>query len=378
MILVLFFTRGMKLEHWIESGIFDREKLIYEEHLKQLHLKKIYWITYGSYDKKIAENLKNENRLHQNIEICSMPLFFNIPKVGSYLYSLFMPFYYHRILKNCDILKTNQMNGSWSALISKFIYKKTLLLRTGFTQSIFLTKQKKGFFRIMFSKYIEKLMYTYCDYAIIGSKQDKEYICNSYKIESTKIEVLYNYIDLNLFHDFNLKRNSKLIFVGRLAEQKNLFSLIDAIDEANVELDIYGNGELEKELKKIVHDKNINISFKGIVSNKKLPTILNNYKYYILPSYYEGMPKTLLEAMACGCVCLGTDVEGINEVIKDRYNGFLSEGTDKESLVSLLSTLSVKIKEYDDITSNAIMTIKDRFSLEAIVTKEYEIMKSLV
>ena len=51
MILSLFFTRNVSLESWVKQGLFDREKLIYEEHLNQGNFKKIYWFTYGSNDK---------------------------------------------------------------------------------------------------------------------------------------------------------------------------------------------------------------------------------------------------------------------------------------------------------------------------------------
>ena len=53
----------------------------------------------------------------------------------------------------------------------------------------------------------------------------------------------------------------------------------------------------------------VDVKFNGVVANDKLPDILNEYKYYILASNYEGMPKTLLEAMACGNLCIGTNVD---------------------------------------------------------------------
>ena len=87
MILSLFFTRNVSLENWISQGLFDREKLIYEEHIKDNNLEKVYWFTYGSNDHRLSEELKKENRLHENIEIFEMPKFFNIPKIGSFFYS---------------------------------------------------------------------------------------------------------------------------------------------------------------------------------------------------------------------------------------------------------------------------------------------------
>ena len=109
--LVLFFTRGVSLEIWVNQGLFDREKLIYEEHLRQGNFKKVYWITYGDDDKRLSENLKKENRLHKDIEILQMPKIFKIPKIGSYIYSFLLPLFYKNELQESDILKTNQMDG---------------------------------------------------------------------------------------------------------------------------------------------------------------------------------------------------------------------------------------------------------------------------
>ncbi len=377
MTLALFFTRGISLESWVELGLFDREKLIYEEHLRESNFEKIYWVTYGSNDKQIANDLKNQGRLHKDIEICEMPTIFKIAKIGSYLYSFLVPFYHRKIFKECDMLKTNQMDGSWSALLVKWIYNKPLLLRTGFTQSIFLIKQNRNKMKILFSKFIENLMYKNCDFATIGSEKDKQYICDSYNINPNKIKVMFNYIDIDIFKNLNSERKEKIVFVGRLSEQKNLYSLIEAMNKTDFTLDIYGQGELKEELQKFALEKNANVNFMGVISNKELPNILNQYKYYILSSHYEGMPKTLLEAMACGCICLGTNVEGINEVIKDKFNGFLVNGVDTDSISDFLLQLPSLVKINKDISENGVETIEESFSLDTIVEKEKQIMKEL-
>ena len=72
MILALLFTRGISLEKWVSSGLIDREKMIYEEMLKQDKLKKVIWITYGSHDKEVEIYLKNNNLLHKNIKIIKL------------------------------------------------------------------------------------------------------------------------------------------------------------------------------------------------------------------------------------------------------------------------------------------------------------------
>ena len=86
------------------------------------------------------------------------------------------------------------------------------------------------------------------------------------------------------------------------------------------------------------------------------------------------MPKTLIEAMACGLLCIGTNVQGINELIQDEVNGFLADDTDTNSIYEALDH-AIKI---DKIKSNllcqsAINLIRSKYSLQKIVSIEKEL-----
>ena len=96
----------------------------------------------------------------------------------------------------------------------------------------------------------------------------------------------------------------------------------------------------------------------------------NSYVIYVLCSFYEGNPKTLLEAMASGCVVIGTDVPGISSVISHKKNGLLIDNSPsslKESILNVLSDNKLK----DTLVENAIEHIKNNNSLENAITKEF-------
>ena len=368
MILALFFTRGVSLETWVETGLLDREKLIYEEHLRSGHLKRVYWLTYGSNDAKIAKQLQAERKLHSGIDVIAMPAIFR-SKIGMLIYSFLMPLLQKTCLKQADIYKTNQMDGSWSAVLAKFFYGKPLIVRTGYTLSAFAKRLQKSKTRIFIYQLMEWLAYKNATCAIVTSKKDYKYISDIYKCPSSKLVILPNYIDTDLFKPRKSKKYvDRIVFVGRLNNQKNLFNLIKAIAKTDFTLDIYGKGELRDALERHVKSEGARVDFMGTVSNKELPEILNCYKYYILTSYFEGMPKTLLEAMACGCICIGTDVEGINEVIKNEVNGFLADGTDSEAVYNAICKAAAGKNEY--IERNAVKTIQSCFSLDGIVKQD--------
>ena len=90
-VLGWFFTRGISLEMWVNRGLFEREKLLYEEHLKKSYFNKVFWFTYGTFDSDIAIKLKKDGKLHQDIYVFGMPSIFKIPMVGSWIYSVCLP-----------------------------------------------------------------------------------------------------------------------------------------------------------------------------------------------------------------------------------------------------------------------------------------------
>lgn len=374
MIMMLFFTRGVSLKDWVDAGLFEREKKIYESHLDAGFFDTIFWLTYGSQDLEIAQQLKKEGRLHASISICQMPSFFNVPGVGSWVYSFLLPFIHRKELAASSVLKTNQIDGSWSAVISKLLFRKILIVRTGYTLSQLENKLKRlspGRRKVI--EFIERVAYCFSDAAIVSSRHNKEYLIEKYNIDAERIFVLYNYIDVSLFSpDVNaIKYANKIVYVGRLSSEKNLKNLILAISQTGLTLDVYGQGELCSELKSYAALKKAKVNFMGVVPNSELPKILNRYEYYILPSLYEGMPKTLLEAMACGLVCIGTNVSGINEVIIDGVNGRLAATIESHDLLEKIK--EVKRSDNSEMVKQAGVYIKNNFSLTSIAQSERDI-----
>lgn len=365
--LGLFFTKGVSVEIWKKSGLLGREKLIYEEFIKKKIFNKIYWFTYGTNDKEY------ERELIKGIEIIPKPKIF-FWRIGNLIYSFLLPIKQKKYLKECSFYKTNQMGGSWTAVISKFLYKKPLVLRTGYTASLFSNTKIFHYFQDILT---EKISYKNADVSIVASKGDYDYIVRRYNPK--KKVIIHNYVNISLFKPKKIGKKLDIVFIGRLNEQKNIRSLINAVAKTDYTLDIYGRGKLKEELEKLIKSlkKEDKIKLKGVVSNNDLPKILNQYKIYILSSLYEGMPKTLLEAMSCGLCCLGTNVSGIKEVIKHNQNGWLT-GIDEENIKRSINFLMRDYKVREKLGKNARKTIEKEFSLSKVVEKEIKVYEDLL
>ncbi|MGA1980075.1 MAG: glycosyltransferase family 4 protein [Sedimentisphaerales bacterium] len=374
--LALFFTRGISLKLWLDTGLFDREKQLYEEHLRRGHLKKVYWLTYGKKDAELAKQLRLSGRLDSRIEVLPMPRLF-CGYCGTLLYSFLMPLIHFAWLSNCDILKTNQMDGSWAAVLAKWLYRKPLVVRTGYTWSLLKKKYDVAKYRQKLIGLIEHFAYNSATIAVVTSEKQAHYISERYSVPEGNVQVIPNYINTQFFTPAGSadRYADRLIFVGRLNEEKNLFNLIEAVAQTGLILDIYGKGNIRNELEAQAKKLNAKVNFMGVVPNNELPNILNRYRYYILPSFYEGMPKTLLEAMACGLVCIGTDVEGINNIIEDGVSGYLAKGTQAQALVEVIKRAAQL--PHDSVTAEGIRLVRNNFSLETVVEREKEIIANL-
>jgi len=363
--LALFFTCGISLEIWKKVGNLEREIKLYNELAQRF--KKIYFVTYGS-----KKEFSFQDKLAKNIEILPKKLF-----LPSKIYQFLIPIIFHKELKEADIYKTNQMAAAIPAFLSKRLYKKKLIIRCGYEWLEFLRKGKKPFLGRMIVFIIEKIAYKNSERIILSSEKDKRFVENNFKICSSKIEVIPNYIDMELFKPIKIEKyKSRVIFVGRLHKQKNIFNLIEAISGTSCGLAIIGCGSLREKIEATASEKGVSVEFKKNVPNEKLPEELNKSEIFILPSFYEGCPKALLEAMSCGLPCIGTNVEGIKEIIRHKENGYLCN-TDASSIKKAIIEILQNNALQEKIGRGARQTILENFNLNKILEKEINIYETL-
>lgn len=373
--LALFFTRSVSLQLWNDKGLLSREKCIYERLLSEGVCGTVFWFTYGSKDLVLAGLLQQKGELAEGIKVIPKPYW--LPsKIGDLVYSFLLPFLQKRFLQECDIFKTNQLDGSWAAVLAKKVHAKPLIVRCGYIWSLFSKEARKKFKLDFLSRAVEKYAYRECDYGVVASESDKKYVIETYAAAHQRIFVIPNFVNTDKFFSFRSlrERKERFLFVGRLVEQKNLLALVGLFKGSQFGLDIFGDGEMKGQIEGEVSRIGVDVKLKGIVSHEQLPDVFNSYKYFILPSLYEGTPKSLLEAMACGCICFGTDVAGIKPIISHQLNGFLLQSVDRNEVFSLLK--GITSAEFDLISYKAIQTIKSQYSFEHIIDLEKNILKT--
>ena len=254
--VALFFTFGTSLSDWAKSGLLDREIALYKKLINKGV--DIIFITYGG-----PEDYEHQPKLG-SIKIIPFYTKINKPKsmVMAYVYSILLPYILKEKLKEVSIFKTNQIWGSWTAIIAKFLFNKPLVVRCGFEKYYNLTRSRifnlKIFIWRIVTWSISFFAYHSADRIILTSHLAKKFIKKRFRVNQKKVDVFYNFIDINIFRPMVVSQyDDRVLFIGRLNKVKNISSIIDAISKTKYQLDIIGRGELKNELYDYISKNNI-------------------------------------------------------------------------------------------------------------------------
>lgn len=258
-------------------------------------------------------------------------------------------------------------------ILSKVFRKKVIIHIHGGGFNIFYHNESGTIKR----KYIKNIL-CLADIIIALSDQWKKDIETIISKEHV-VRVVNNGIVLPLVKHTIEVKNLIILMMGRLGEKKGVFDLIKAIEKIvrvvpTVQFILAGDGDIDK-VKKIVQEKELSeyISVPGWVSNGS--EYYSNADIYVLPSYNEGLPMSILEASSYGLPVVSTSVGGIPEIIEDGLNGFLVEPGDinalEERLLSLIESPELRRK----MGNAAHEKVKDKFNINHIagqISKLYE------
>lgn len=192
-----------------------------------------------------------------------------------------------------------------------------------------------------------------------------EIIPRKFNVQKDKIEVITNAVSENFFCNRNYltpQDNFKLLYIGRLVSQKRIERIVQAVSKLDIPftLSIVGDGEDEQKIKNLAKELKVeNVSFEGKKNDVEIKQYHKENDLFIISSDKEGLPLSVLEAMAGGMPILSTDVEGLHDLlfgtavlVKEPFSDNLSNEIgrlwkNKEELVEMSKKSLEKSKEYN-------------------------------
>lgn len=213
-------------------------------------------------------------------------------------------------------------------------------------------------------------------------------LSNSWKADLMSISkkknvvIIHNPVKVNKFDKSSCKEKN-LVFMGRVGKRKGIYDLLEVMPNiiykfpcAN--LYVCGDGEIE-EIKTLVEKKNIsqNVHILGWINEDLKIDILKKSSINILPSYNEGMPISILEAMASRIPTIATNIAGIPEEIEHGENGFLFDPGDIDKLYNYILNLLSDEKLRIDMGKKSLEKVKEHFDISVIKNELLNLYKEI-
>ncbi|MGD9581937.1 MAG: glycosyltransferase family 4 protein [Vampirovibrionia bacterium] len=266
----------------------------------------------------------------------SKATFFIIFFIKYMLFLLFKPsikiIHFHTSYKGSFFRKCIIIN------IAKLFGKKTIYHLHGSEFNVFFDNSTKSIQKLI-TNTLNKT-----DVILVLSNQWKKDI--EAKCSNPNIKVFYNPAVLKDKEKeaTSEKNNINVLFMGLIGERKGAFDLIKAaksIQNNNVKINIYGNGE-ENKAQQMIDQDNLNdkIVLGGWISGNDVANAYKNADIFVLPSYNEGLPMSILEAMSYSLPIISTPVGGIPDAVIENNNGYLIPPGDSELLAKRINGLA--------------------------------------
>lgn len=308
-------------------------------------------------------------------------------KINRFLYSLVLPILHFKKINKIDVFRVMQFTGVISAILTKIFLKKPFVFTYGYDYMAF-AKLEGQIIRPILLKILEKLAVKFASAIIITNKR----IENKLKIKYPQCKLVYipNGVDINKFKPSSsiihprqsAGRHSlsiKILFVGRLEKQKNLFNLIKAVSLLNkkylISLLFIGQGKEKNQLIRLAKKLRIDLKIISKVPYDRIVKYYQQADIFVLPSFLEGHPKALLEAMACGLPCLVGRYPGIEEF--ENKKEVLTAGFSAEEIGDSLSLLIEDHHLRKILGFNSRLRIEKDFNIDNLIAKELTLLQNV-
>jgi glycosyltransferase involved in cell wall biosynthesis len=233
-----------------------------------------------------------------------------------------------------------------------------------------------------YEKFYKKLIYSRIFQAIAVSADNKLNLLKLFGVPEKKLTVIHNGIDVNKFQ-FSIFKNldnsiscvthnkTVITTISRLVEHKGLYFLIQAAKHLNkienICFLIVGEGPLQESLMKDVKEAGMEDRFLFIGFRSDIPYILSKTDIFVLPSLFEGLPISVLEAMAAGKPVIASNVSGIPEEVIDKKTGILVPPGDPEALAKAIEELAKNPEKRQEMGEEGRKLVKEHFTLTKMV-----------
>lgn len=267
-------------------------------------------------------------------------------------------------------------DGVYHFVAKRIFRKKTIVFFRGWKMSFekHIDKSFRNIFKLFFK----------FDYALVLASQFKDkligwgYEPNRIELETTAVDdfLLENWLIEEKIRNIDSRKEIQLLFLARVEKEKGICETIKVVQllsekYPNIHLVIAGDGPFMDCARQLANSiLTENVSFLGYVRGEEKKRVLLNSDIYIFPTYYgEGMPNSVLEAMAFGLPVVTRPVGGLKDFFIDGEHGFLTESKDPKVIASLIEKIIIDKELWKKMSVSAHEYAKERFMASQVAKR---------
>lgn len=366
--LVVFLEYASTLAIYDKAGMLDRELALYRR-------------IAGAFGRvTIATWSRGEDEAYRarlgGIGLVHNPRGWSWPLWMAYLF-----FAFPRVFPGRCVVKTNQMSGAQHVLKLARRARAPMVARCGYPWSTFCAREYGAADpRTRKALSVERAAFRGAARVVGSTAEIWRLAVETHGVPPERCSVVPNYVDTELLKPGparGVARPANVLFLGRLEAQKNPLALVDAMAGLNATLTVVGHGSLRADMEERAAGRGARLRFLGNVPHGELPPVFADADVFALPSLFEGHPKALLEAMACGLPVVGADSPGIAEVLEDGRTGLLC-GTDADSIRAALARALADRDLAARLGAAARAYVEATCSLDLAVERELRVLSAAV
>jgi glycosyltransferase involved in cell wall biosynthesis len=292
-------------------------------------------------------------------------------------YATAMAWRYAEALRTCSVLRVFQMTGALPAVIARRRFGVPFIATYGFWY-----ERLAGSLRTRLLRRLVIAMGLAAADAVICTTEELATHARR-RVPAERVHVIPNGVDTTLFAPVARPASVRhtILYVGRLSREKNLNALVEGAAKLKGRFDValrfIGDGPMRTQLTEHAESLGVEAEFTPVVEHRRLPAVVARADVFVLPSFTEGHPKVLLEAMSCGVPCVASDVAGNRAIVVDGVTGLLFDLEDPGALAEALARVLGDRQLAARLGAYARAEVRERYDLGRLVAQEVELLRSV-
>ena len=278
--------------------------------------------------------------------------------------------------RDIAVAKTNQISGSWVCFDLRAAGTR-IFARCGYLLS--RRHYKDGHpGRAAIGWVLELLLFNMADIVSVTTASAAQTVRGKV-VGKSKVFFNPTYVNTSIFSGDAAEKSctDAIMYVGRFEPGKNIANLVTACAKSGLGVHIIGEGRMRPQIEAAATQSGANAKFLGTMQNNAVAQKFRSYRYYALTSLHEGLPKSLIEAMSCEMICIGTDVPGISDLIIDGKTGYLAAGTDAAAIAAAIARARAA-PDNVDVARAARQFILAHHSLPTYIERELHYLRNFL